>query len=166
MMRAALLWLSVLAAGAPPGKGPVSAAVVSVPAPRPADRCPVCGMFVAKYPQWVATVVWRGGPAVHFDGAKDLFKYLLQLPKYASGRSPSEIEAVAVTEFYDVRRIDAREAHYVVGSDVLGPMGRELVPFATLAAAEEFARDHRGRRILRFTEVTLRLVQRVDAGEE
>lgn len=164
MMRAALLWLSVLAAGAPPGKGPASAAAVSAPAPRPADRCPVCGMFVAKYPQWVATVVWRGGSAVHFDGAKDLFNYLLQLPKYAPGRSSKEIVTVAVSEFYDVRTIDAREAYYVVGSDVLGPMGRELIPFATLADAGEFSRDHRGRRVLRFADVTLPVVQQVDAG--
>ncbi len=165
-MRAALLGLSVWAAAAPPAKAPGGAAAVSAPAPRAGDRCPVCGMFVAKYPQWVATVVWQGGAAAHFDGAKDLFSYLLQLPKYAPGRTAKEIVTVAVTDFYDVRRIDARRAHYVVGSDVLGPMGRELIPLATLADAEEFSRDHRGRRILRFGEVTLRVVQRVDAGEE
>ncbi len=25
--------------------------------PSPKDKCPVCGMFVAKYPKWVAEIV-------------------------------------------------------------------------------------------------------------
>ena len=164
MTPAALLWLSLWAAAPPPAAEPAVAAEVSVPAPRPADRCPVCGMFVAKYPQWVATVVWRGGSAVHFDGAKDLFTYLLQLPKYAPGHSPDDLVTIAVTEFYDLRRVDARQAHYVVGSDVLGPMGREFVPFASRADADEFSHDHHGRRVLRFADVTLQVVQQVDVG--
>ena len=47
-----------------------------LPNPGPKDTCPVCGMFVAKYPHWTATVLYRDGHAHHFDGAKDLFKYL------------------------------------------------------------------------------------------
>ena len=54
-----------------------------LPAPGPKDTCPVCGMFVSLYPDWVATVLYKDGHAHHFDGAKDLFKYLLNLPKYA-----------------------------------------------------------------------------------
>ena len=46
---------------------------VKLPAPGARDTCPVCGMFVAPYPYWVATVLWRDGKAVHFDGAKDFF---------------------------------------------------------------------------------------------
>ena len=40
--------------------------------------------------------------------------------------------------------IDGRSAHYVVGSDVTGPMGKELIPFATREAALEFSKDHGG----------------------
>ncbi len=29
--------------------------------PKPTDKCPVCGMFVSKYPDWVAQVVYRDG---------------------------------------------------------------------------------------------------------
>jgi len=45
------------------------------------DLCPVCGMVVAKYPNWIASVVWRDGHAHHFDGAKDMFKFLHDLPR-------------------------------------------------------------------------------------
>ncbi|MEW8383487.1 MAG: nitrous oxide reductase accessory protein NosL, partial [Candidatus Thiodiazotropha taylori] len=47
-----------------------------LPNPGPKDTCPVCGMFVAKYPEWIGTVLYKDGHAHHFDGAKDLFKYL------------------------------------------------------------------------------------------
>jgi nitrous oxide reductase accessory protein NosL len=33
-------------------------------------------------------------------------------------------------------------------------MGKELVPFGTRADADGFLRDHRGKRILRFGEIT------------
>jgi copper chaperone NosL len=134
------------------------------PAPGPRDTCPVCGMHVAPYPAWAATLVWDDGTALHFDGAKDLFKFLAHLPRYAPRRQARQIRELAVTEFYDVKRIDARAAFYVIGSDVMGPMGHELVPLATRADAEEFLRDHRGKRMLRFAEVTPALLGQVDDG--
>jgi nitrous oxide reductase accessory protein NosL len=135
-----------------------------VPDPGPKDTCPVCGMFVAKYPEWIATVLYEDGHAHHFDGAKDLFKYLLDLPKWAPGHSAEDIASVGVTEYYGLARIDARGAWYVIGSDVLGPMGHELVPLATREDAEEFMSDHAGKHILRFDEVTLELLEDLDDG--
>lgn len=121
-------------------------------------------MFVSKYPQWIATVLYRDGHAHHFDGAKDLFKYLQDLAKWAPGRRREDIQAIGVTEYYGLSRIRAQDAWFVVGSDVLGPMGHELVPLASQAEAEEFMRDHQGKRVLRFEAVTPELVKRLDEG--
>jgi copper chaperone NosL len=121
-------------------------------------------MVVAKYPNWAATVVWRDGHGHHFDGAKDLFKFLFELPRYAPGHRREDIASIAVTDYYELRRIDARQAWYVIGSDVLGPMGHELVPLASRSDAEEFMRDHGGRRILTFAEVAADLPSRLDQG--
>ncbi len=155
-MRALLAWvLLVLSlqgwAGGFPGTGP-------------RDLCPVCGMVVSKYPAWIATVVYKDGHAHHFDGAKDLFKYLFDMPRYARGHRGQDIARIGVTEYYELKRIDARQAWFVIGSDVLGPMGHELIPLATQADAEAFLNDHKGRRILRFDEVTRALPGKLDAG--
>ena len=158
MTLALALWLSAWTAIGTQVQPDRSAPAVSVPKPGPTTTCPVCGMFVAKYPNWVATVVWRDGTTAHFDGAKDMFTYVLDLAKYAPGRSPGDMVTIAVTEFYDLRTIDARQAYYVIGSDVLGPMGREFIPLATRADADEFLADHRGTAIVRFGEVTRRLI--------
>ena len=134
------------------------------PQPRPHDLCPVCGMVVSKYPAWTASVRYQDGHAHFFDGAKDLFKYLLDLPRYAPDHHGQAIVSVGVTEYYGLGRIDARQAWFVIGSDVLGPMGHELIPLASRADAEEFLRDHKGRRILRFDEVKRGLPEKLDVG--
>ncbi len=147
----ALLWLPTLRGEE---KGPVQ--------PSPRDKCPVCGMFVAKYPDWLGEILYRDGAAAFFDGAKDLFKYYFDLKKYEPNRSKADMEAIYVTEYYKVKLIAARGAYFVIGSDVYGPMGRELIPFETKADAEGFMRDHQGKRILEFNQVTPAIVKKLD----
>lgn len=130
--------------------------------PKPTDKCPVCGMFVAKYPDWVAQAIYRDGSYAVFDGAKDLFKYLFNLPTYAPTKRAADIAALYVTEYYSLTLVDGRAAWYVIGSDVLGPMGRELVPLAGEKEARQFMVDHKGKRLLRFTEVTADALKGLD----
>jgi nitrous oxide reductase accessory protein NosL len=119
-------------------------------------------MLVAKYPAWVAVARYRDGHAHFFDGAKDLFKYLSNVPRYAPGHRREDLADVWVTEFYGLSRMDATQAFYVVGSDVLGPMGHEFVPLASQAEAAEFLRDHKGRHVLRFMEITAEGAEKLD----
>jgi len=121
--------------------------------PTASDRCAVCGMFTAKYPDFLSQIVYEDGSYVTFDGPKDLFTYLLDRETY-SGRRTIEGDAIYVTEYYSLEPIDARTAFFVIGSDVHGPMGHELVPFATRDDAEGFQRDHRGTAVLHFDGVT------------
>lgn len=132
---------------------PARAGEIVVPPPQQGDKCPVCGMFVAPYPEWVAAVVYKDGHAHYFDGAKDLFRFLQSPTRWAPGHRDADVAGISVTEYYAVRPIDAKPAFYVIGSDVYGPMGRELIPLATEADAAEFVRDHGGK-VLRFDAVT------------
>lgn len=125
-------------------------------------KCPVCGMFVYKYPDWVGEVIFQDGSVAFFDGAKDLFKYYFNLKKYNPNKTQKNIAAIYVTEYYDLKLIDARKAFFVAGSDVYGPMGRELIPFMTKEDAEEFKRDHKGTRIVTFSEVTPAVIGKLD----
>lgn len=130
--------------------------------PRPPSRdttCPVCGMYVAKYPDWVTQIHFAEGPAVWFDGPKDMFKYLFDMKKYAQGRVKEDIVAIYVTEYYDMVPLAANKAWYVIGSDVYGPMGKELVPLATREDALTFLRDHKGTQVLRFEDVTPAIIE-------
>lgn len=151
------VWLFCAAGGA-------VAQTASPPKPGARDLCPVCGMLVAKYPNWIASLRFRDGHTHFFDGPKDLFKYLHDLGRYAPGHTRADIAAIFVTDFYELKPIAAESAWYVIGSDVPGPMGHELVPLASRADAEEFLRDHKGRRILGFADITPAVLAALDGG--
>lgn len=139
----------------------------------PADRevpsgakCPVCGMFVAKYPEWVALARWSDGTVHYFDGAKDLFRFLANPERHAPGRDPAGIGELYVTDYYGLKRMPARSAWYVAGSDVHGPMGHELIPLAHEQEAREFMQDHGGRKLLRFEQITTDILSALDKTGE
>ena len=127
-----------------------------------ADKCPVCGMFVFKYPDWVGQIIFQDGQTVFFDGAKDLFKYYFSLKKYNPEKSRKDINAIYVSEYYDVKYIDGFSAYYVIGSTVYGPMGRELIPLETEKDAKQFMKDHNGKKIIRFEDITPKLLKQLD----
>jgi copper chaperone NosL len=122
--------------------------------PLPKDKCPVCGMFVAKYPDFVAQIIFRDGTYAVFDGVKDMLKYRAAIARFAPGKKTADIVAMYVTDYYSVSHIDGYRAFYVSGSDVFGPMGKELIPFRKKADAFEFMNDHKGRAVLTFPELT------------
>lgn len=124
--------------------------------PGPRDRCPVCGMFVAKYPEWVATIVLNDGQQIFFDGAKDMFRYYFQLPR--DKVNLDDIKGIYVTEYYSARYAPVDEVFFVLGADVYGPMGAELIPVRGRAHAETFMKDYNGRQIVTFAEVTPELL--------
>jgi nitrous oxide reductase accessory protein NosL len=130
--------------------------------PAPRDKCPVCGMFVAKYPDFLAEIIFRDGTYAFFDGAKDMFKYYFNLAKYNPKKKLSDIESIYVTDYYDLTLTDALKAFYVMGSDVYGPMGNELIPFQNSSDAQEFMKDHRGKTILKFQEITSEKIKGLD----
>jgi len=122
---------------------------------RKSDKCPVCGMFVAGYKNWLAQIIFGDGSYAVFDGPKDMFRYYLNVKKYNPAKTASDISNIFVTEYYSTGLMDARKVFFVQGSDVNGPMGAELVPLATEVAAKDFMKDHKGSRILKFNEVTI-----------
>jgi len=130
--------------------------------PSPKDKCPVCGMFVAKYPDFLAQIIFKDGSALFFDGAKDMFKCYLNLKKYHPSKKQSDIDSIYVNDYYRLISIDGFEAFYVVGSDIYGPMGRELIPFEKEAEAREFMKDHKGNRVLEFISVTPDMIKNLD----
>lgn len=130
--------------------------------PSQKDKCPVCGMFVAKYPDFIAEIIFRDGSYAVFDGVKDMLRYFFGLDKYNPKKKCSEIDTVYVTDYYDLKLIDGHKAFYVSGSDVYGPMGRELVPFSSRSDAEEFRKDHHGKSVLEFRHISYDTVKGLD----
>lgn len=104
-------------------------------AAQPTDRCAHCGMHVAS--DWLTSGATVSGRALVFDTPKCLFAYLAT----ADGAGATD---VWVTEYYGRTHQPADRMVYVDGSDVMGPMGNDLLPIEDRSRAEGFVRDHGG----------------------
>ena len=82
-----------------------------------------------------------------------MFRHYWKLKEQGKDRI-DEIEGIFVTEYYNVKPIDGTAAFYITGSDVYGPMGHELIAFESEDDAKEFMKDHKGKQLLKFEEVT------------
>jgi copper chaperone NosL len=126
------------------------------------DRCPVCGMNVFMFADWNARIEFKDSEHVIFDGAKDMFKYYLDIKKYNPSKSKGEVTALLVKDYYSNTDIDAMQAYFVIWSDVYGPMGHEPIPFEEEADAKNFLKEHKGKEILRFKDINENLIASLD----
>ena len=130
------------------------------------EKCPVCGMFVYKYPKWAARMNYEenGKKVSHaFDGVKDMLKFYHNPSKWGNyTQRKDETLTLLVTDYYTQEAIDGKKAFYVVGSDAFGPMGKEFIPFSSRKSAETFLKDHKGQKILQLFEIQESLVYEQD----
>ena len=116
-----------------------------------------CGMVLAEHEGPKGQVLLRGrDQPVWFSSARDTIAFTM-LDEEAKA-----IRAVYVSDMAkagswakpgDANWVEARSAHFVLGSDRRGGMGvEEAVPFSDKAAADRFAAEHNGR-VLAFAEV-------------
>jgi copper chaperone NosL len=126
------------------------------------ERCPVCGMFVSMFADWNAEIRFTDSTRAIFDGAKDMFKYYLDLREYNPSKSKDRITAILVKDYFSRTSIDARKAFYVIWSDVYGPMGHEPIPFEKEADAKKFLKEHKGKKIVGFKEISLKMIHSLD----
>lgn len=110
------------------------------------ERCAQCGMFVDIAPTWTTGATTASGDRIRFDTPRCLVAWAAT----PAGRSAS---GLWVTDYYRQQRIPAREARYVIGSDVIGPMGPDFVPLADDTMAARFRQDHHGTRTLDFADL-------------
>ena len=126
-------------------------------------KCPVCGMFVAKYPKWAARIKYDD-KNFYFDGVKDMMKYYIFDGDFPYDRT--HISEITVSDYYTLEEISAKEAFYVLDSDIFGPMGRELIPFKSEKSAKAFMDDHNGKAMVKFDEITDKMVMALDGIEQ
>ncbi len=70
--------------------------------------------------------------------------------------------SLRVREYYTRSIRDAADVVFVVGADVMGPMGPDLVPVEP-AQAPKFMHDHGGKRALRLEEITSEVIATLGA---
>ncbi len=109
-------------------------------------KCKICGMYVAKYPKWVSLMQTAAKEKLYFDGVKDMMKYYF-------AHKDEKFDPILVNDFYTLKPINAKKAFFVIGSNVYGPMGEELIPFKKEEDAKIFLKEHKGEKIITFEQI-------------
>lgn len=109
------------------------------------QRCKHCGMKIDPESAWRADLVAADGSTTSFDTPR------CALTSWRTGKS--QATALRVQEYYDRRWRNADELRFIIGGDVVGPMGPDLVPVDP-SRATKFIQDHGADRALRLDEVT------------
>lgn len=140
---------SAICRDAPPTAAEVFGALdAQAPRPVPASaRCPVCGMFAARFPRWAAQAIYRDGATHFFDAPLCLMLHHLDVGRHAPGRNAADLVALHVTPFEPngPTWVRAESAWFVLGSDTPGPMGEGNLPaFSSAVEAIRFAARHGG----------------------
>jgi copper chaperone NosL len=113
--------------------------------------CLVRHLKVYENPKWVAKVELKNGKEVFFSSPKSMFEFF--------HRPEDDFKNIIVTDFKTLLPVKAKGAFYIYGSNVTSPAGDDLVPFDSYKAAEIFAKEHNGKRILGFKEVSEALIK-------
>lgn len=118
-----------------------------------AERCPVCGMYPANFPQWHAQIVFKDGEHSSFDSAAELFRFLNNMSKYDKKHVAADIGKIFVAAYNKGAWLDAKQAFFVAGSKIQGPMGNDLPAFASRDEAVRFSLKSGGK-ALSFEQIT------------
>ncbi|MBW6401848.1 nitrous oxide reductase accessory protein NosL [Roseomonas sp. HJA6] len=116
-----------------------------------------CGMALVEHPGPKGQILLRGSDRpVWFSSARDAIAFTM-LAEEAKTLRAIYVSDMGRAETWDqpgaTNWVEARRAHFVVGSDRRGGMGaEEAVPFGDRQVAERFATEHGGR-VLAFTQI-------------
>jgi nitrous oxide reductase accessory protein NosL len=101
-------------------------------------RCAHCGMKI--------------DPASPFASEWDEKKFDTPTCALSEWLAGGKRGTVRVQDYYDRAKHPASDVRFVTGSDVVGPMGAELVP-VDAARVDKFEKDHGGTRALALADI-------------
>jgi nitrous oxide reductase accessory protein NosL len=127
-------------------------------------KCPLCGMYPARYPKFNCQVVFKDGSYEAFDSAIGLLVYL-----HFPDKTEIKLKPVAGIYFKDYLKggwLEADNAFFVTGSEIRGPMGIQFVPVDSQQAANKLKKQANGKDIIHFKMINRQyLIDAAKAGQ-
>lgn len=119
------------------------------------SRCTVCGMYPARYPEHRCQATLSDGRTQHFCSSQCLVSFLAAPKEYL--KKDVKMKSVWVTIPQEQSFEYAMGLYYLVGSSIMGPMGKEAIPYRSKAVADATASKHGGK-VVRFNALTPQLI--------
>jgi len=124
---------------------------------------PVYLLPLKKYPKWVAEAELNNGKKVHFVSVKSMMTVYFHQPYFQRHKFiDGNITKLYVQDYINGKKIDAKNAVYLFGSNIVGPHGDDLVPFENREKAKIFQFKNGGTKILPFNKLSKGLIRYLD----
>jgi len=114
-------------------------------------ECPLCGMIPAKYPLFNCQIIFEDDTYEAFDSAAGMLIYLHFPDK--TGFPLKKVRKIYFKDYLYEKWIDAETTWFVVGSEILGPMGIEFLPVSSKKMALELKKEEKGAAVVSFHDV-------------
>jgi len=118
-----------------------------------ADRCPVCGMKVSRYPKFSSAIQLEDRRTYYFCSNGCMLRTWLHPEIYLKAPKPALLLAI-VRDYFTGRQVDAKIVFWIAGSNIIGPMGPAFVAVQGDRSVKAFTTRHGGRRVFRLQELT------------
>jgi nitrous oxide reductase accessory protein NosL len=109
-------------------------------------------MEVAEHTKFASAIELGDGRTFYFCGTGCMIRSWLH-PEVFLGSGRDELRRAVVKEYFAGEHVDALKAIFVAGSDVVGPMGKALVPLKNESDVETFMKRHKGKTTFRLSEM-------------
>ncbi len=117
--------------------------------------CAYCGMPSQEFSRSNVRTERKIGSEVWFCSPRCYFALR------SEAKQDTAFAKVWVTEFYELKKIEAQRAWYITGSDVMGAMGHDFIPLASEKDAKNFQKEHQGKRIWKYSEINTEALKEV-----
>lgn len=124
-------------------------------------KCLVRKFKVYQEPTWACKIELQNGKKVFFSSPKSMFEFYHQPGKWfdVGVKSENDFKDIIVTDYTNLKPINAREAYFIYGSRAISPAGDDLVPFENRDDAANFAKKYNGKRVLTFEQIKPSLIR-------
>ena len=119
----------------------------------PADRCPVCGMKVIRYPKFSSAIQLEDRRTYYFCSNGCMLRTWLHPEIYLKAPKPA-LSLAIVRDYFSGRQVDAKKVFWIAGSNIIGPMGPAFVAVQGDRSVKAFTKRHGGRSVFRLEELT------------
>jgi copper chaperone NosL len=126
-------------------------------------KCPLCGMYPARYPRFNCQIVFKDGSYEAFDSAIGQLVYLHFPEKVEIKLKP--IANIYFKDYFKGSWLEAEKTFFVAGSEIKGPMGIQFLPVDSEQAAEELKKQGKGKDIIHFKMINREyMIKAAEAG--
>jgi nitrous oxide reductase accessory protein NosL len=116
------------------------------------DRCPVCAMPVSEHAKFASAIELADERTFYFCGTGCMIRAWMHPDVYLHA-ARTDLKRAVTRDYFEGRSLDAGEAVFVAGSDVVGPMGPALVPLRNDADVRTFSDRHGGKATFRLADM-------------